>query len=533
MRNPKTPPPKTSRPAAKRKTKVATSGQTPLFAPLGKRAAGVFCHLTSLPGPWGIGTLGECAHQFVDFLRDAGQSLWQVCPLGPTGYGDSPYQSFSSRAGNPYLIDWNALLKLGHVSEQEVAPLRFTHPAQVDYGAWYQKFWPLWHTAANRFLQSPGTLEKAFQKFCQDEAGWLDSYSYFSALKDRFKGDPWYQWPTKFRKGASVTESLLSPDDRNLADSYRVAQFFFFRQWEELRSHARSAGIRLVGDVPIYVSPDSADVWSEPEWFAQRADGSASEVAGVPPDYFTPAGQLWGNPLYDWKHLAATDYQWWHDRLAHNFRWFDTVRLDHFRGFAAYWAVPATAASAVEGQWRKGPGLQLLKTWVKDFDDEKLIAEDLGLITSGVNELLQASGLPRMAVLQFAFDGDPNNLYLPHNLLPNMVVYTGTHDNDTSLGWYQSTSPEQQDLLRRYLRVSGEDAGWDLVRAAYGSVARWAIVPLQDLLGLGEGARFNTPGEAVGNWSWRCTESQLEACARESGPYLAELVGLYGRTTSS
>lgn len=505
----------------------------PLFPPLSKRLAGVFCHLTSLPTDTGIGNLGLTARQFIDFLKSAGFSLWQVCPIGPTGYGDSPYQTFSSYAGNPYLLDWQEFRQHGWLAETDYLNLRTDHPETTDYGQWYQRFWPVWHRTAANFLKRPGDLQPEYQKFVTDEATWLTPYSLFSALKEKFAGAPWQQWPAAYRKYPLGSKASLTAEDRAIQESFQVSQFFFFRQWQQLREYAAQAGIRLMGDVPIYVAYDSADLWANQAWFELNSKGTSTRVAGVPPDYFSPEGQLWGNPLYNWRKMAEDRYFWWNSRIRHNLRLFDTLRLDHFRGFAAYWSVPASAETAKSGKWITGPGLDLLREWQEFAPVDSLVAEDLGLITSEVRELLYLSGLPRMAVLQFAFDGNSDNDYLPHNHERNMVVYSGTHDNNTSVGWYQEASPEEQDLVRRYLQVSAENPGWDLIRAGYRSPARWAIFPLQDLLGLGSEARFNTPGVAQNNWSWRATREQLEQCRNESADYLNELALLYGRHPST
>lgn len=473
--------------------------------------------------------MGKAAFRFIDFLKASGFSLWQICPLGPTGYGDSPYQTFSAFAGNPYLLDWEEFRKQGWLSETDYLALQTGTPQRVDYGNWYQVFWPVWHRTARNFLNTPGELQTDYTRFIEQESSWLQPYTLFATLKVKFKGQEWQKWPAPYRNYPLTSKAPLTRQDRDTQESFQVSQFFFYRQWARLKDYASQSGIRLMGDVPIYVAPDSADLWANQKLFELDAQGKSKRVAGVPPDYFSPEGQLWGNPLYNWKRMAEQDYSWWTERLRHNFRLFDTLRLDHFRGFAAYWAVPAESATAKSGKWIPGPGLDLLHRWMDIAEPDSLVAEDLGLITEEVRELLRLSGLPRMAVLQFAFDGNPDNDYLPHNHEQNMVVYSGTHDNDTSAGWYQQASPKEKDYMRRYLQVSGETPGWDLIRCGYRSTARWAIFPIQDLLGLGSEARFNTPGAPENNWNWRFTEPQLQLCQQQSSEYLKELAVLYGR----
>ncbi len=507
--------------------------KSPLFPPLQQRAAGVFCHLTSLPSSVGIGTLGRPVKDFLHFLHSAGMSLWQVCPIGPTGYGDSPYQTFSTFAGNPYLLDWEYFQQQGWASTEDARSLQAISQDKVDFGHWYTTFWPVWHRTARAFIQSPGNLWKDYQAFAREEQSWLLPYATFAALKQRFGGTCWQEWPREYRQYPLRDNATLTAEDMEIRESYQVSQFFFFRQWQELREQAQQAGISLIGDIPFYVALDSADVWANPSLFELDTDGHPTHVAGVPPDYFSPEGQLWGNPIYRWKIMAKDGYIWWTHRLQHQFRMFDVLRLDHFRGFAAYWSIPATDKTALNGKWQQGPGLDLLQHWIRYFPPQSLIAEDLGLITEEVEQLLQDSGLPRMAVLQFAFDGDPDNYYLPHNHKNNMVLYSGTHDNNTTNGWYDSTSEPERDLFRRYLRVSGETPSWDAIRTCLQSVTRWCVIPMQDILGLDASARFNTPGTTQGNWSWRMTTQQLSDCQRESTTYLQELLVLYARNSQT
>jgi len=509
---------------------------SPLFNWLDHRAAGVLLHPTSLPSAYGIGAFDEAAHGFLDFLADAGFTYWQVCPLGPTGFGDSPYQCFSSFAGNPYLIDPAALVRFGLLSERDLSPLRDLHRDNVDFGGLYQRKRPLLFAAHAAWRRAPRTALPYgdFAAFRKTHARWLEPYALFSALKDHFSGRPWWEWPEALRSFAAAARSAVRAEVATRAEAYEFIQYLFFGQWAQLRARATSRGIRIIGDTPIFTALDSADVWSSPHLF--QLDPTTSRptaVAGVPPDYFSADGQLWGNPLYDWAAHAAEGYAWWLARLRANFDLCDVVRIDHFRGFEAYWSVPADAPTARTGRWVTGPGLAFFRAVRTALPNVRLIAEDLGLLTPATLELRDATGLPGMAVLQFAFGGDADNLYLPHNQRANSVVYPGTHDNDTTLGWYATADEKTRDHVRRYLRVSGREVGWDFARVAYGCVAHLAILPLQDLMSLGSAARFNTPGSSQGNWTWRYRPEQLRDLHEKSAPYLRELAALYGRAPAT
>jgi 4-alpha-glucanotransferase len=505
---------------------------TPLFPWLQERAAGVLLHPTALPGPFGIGNLGEPAHRFVDFLSDSHTRYWQICPLGPTGYGDSPYQCFSAFAGNAYLIDLTPLLERHLLQEEEVAPLRNLPHDKVDFGHLYEHFWPVLRSAYQRFLSAREALADYgdFDQFRANHHHWLHPYALFSALKDHFGGKPWQSWPAEWRSYRAALNRPLSPELANAVGAHQFFQFLFYAQWYKLREYANRRGVGIIGDLPIFVALDSADTWSEPEIFQlDQHTGRPLQVAGVPPDYFSPLGQLWGNPLYDWQVLRSRHYDWWVARFRANFDLYDIVRLDHFRGFEAYWSVNALATDARQGRWEHGPGLPLFEAVHKKIPEARIIAEDLGLITEPVVALREATGLPGMAVLQFAFGSGSDNFYLPHNVKPNCVIYSGTHDNDTSLGWYESAGPIIQDEFRRYLRSSGKAPNWDMIHAAYKSVCRLAITPLQDILGLGSEARFNTPGTAMGNWQWRFESRQLDNARDTLGINLRDLADNSGR----
>lgn len=504
----------------------------PLFNWLDQRGAGVLVHPTALPSAYGVGSFDEAATTLLETLAAAHFRYWQLCPLGPTGFGDSPYQCFSSFAGNPYLVDPAALVRAGLLDEGDVAPLRGLSAERVDYGALYERKRPLLfqaHAAWRRDRSRPLPYGE-FEGFRQRHAAWLPGYSLFSALKDHFQGRPWWEWPEDFRSLAAAQRSKRRDEIAARAEAYEFIQYLFFGQWAQLRERAAALGIQIIGDTPIFTALDSADVWSSPQLFQlDPATLRPTAVAGVPPDYFSADGQLWGNPLYDWPAHARDGYRWWVERLRANFTLYDVVRIDHFRGFEAYWSVPAGAATARNGRWVTGPGVALFEAIRQAIPGAKLIAEDLGLLTPATIALREATGLPGMAVLQFAFGGPADNLYLPHNVKPNTVIYSGTHDNDTTRGWYATADEKTRDHVRRYFRVSGNEVAWDFIRACYESVANLAIVPLQDLLSLGSEARFNTPGRSQGNWNWRYRPEQLQALRDGSANYLHELAELYGR----
>ncbi|HUL52863.1 MAG TPA: 4-alpha-glucanotransferase [Opitutaceae bacterium] len=503
----------------------------PLFNWLTTRGAGVLLHPTSLPGDFGIGTFDEHLDRFLEFLEAAGFKYWQLCPLGPTGYGDSPYQCFSAFAGNPYLIDLVELTRFGLLPQDALGPLVFLNADRVDYGALYRLVWPLFRRAHENFRASRGTLPYGvYESFREANAAWLEPYALFRALKDHYEGRPWWEWPAEARSWAKARKSKLRGQLDAAVEGHAFSQYLFFGQWRRVRAVAAKRGVGIVGDLPIFVAMDSADVWSAPERFElDERTGRPLAVAGVPPDYFSADGQLWGNPLYRWDVHAADDYAWWRERLRAAFELYDVVRIDHFRGFADYWRVPVPAADARQGEWRSGPGLAFFDAARRALPGAKIIAEDLGELSGAARQLRRDTGLPGMAVLQFAFGGRSSNLYLPHNLEGNGVIYPGTHDNDTTLGWYAATGEPTRDHVRRYLRVSGTEIGWDFIRAAYAAVSRLAVIPLQDLLSLGSEGRFNTPGKADGNWQWRYRSAQLDRLSGRTAGYLRELANLHGR----
>jgi 4-alpha-glucanotransferase len=504
----------------------------PLFPCLQERAAGILLHPTALPGPFGIGNLGAPARRFIDFLADTHTRYWQICPLGPTGFGDSPYQCFSAFAGNAYLVDLTPLIERHLLTEEEVAPLRALPQSHADYGRLYPLFWPVLRKAYERFLLARDVLADYgdFDQFRTARQSWLHPYALFSALKQHFGGQSWQSWPAEWRSYRSALSRPLTKEIAETVGAQQFYQYLFYGQWGKLREYAARRGVGIIGDIPIFVALDSADVWATPEIFQlDHRTGRPLRVAAVPPDYFSPLGQLWGNPLYDWQALRARHYDWWMDRFRGNFELYDVLRLDHFRGFEAYWSVDAAASDAREGFWENGPGLPFFQQLRDKIPHARIIAEDLGLITEPVIALRDATGLPGMAVLQFAFGSGSDNYYLPHNVNPNCVIYSGTHDNDTTLGWYQSSGHKIQDEFRRYLRSSGEAPNWDLIHAAYKSVCRLAISPLQDVFGLDTHARFNLPGSSSGNWQWRFQDTQLNHAWDTIAGYMRELSDNSGR----
>jgi len=498
------------------------------------RRSGVILHPTSLPGRFGIGDLGDAAFRFVDFLARARQTYWQVLPLSPTGYGDSPYQSPATFAGNPLLISPEKLAAAGHLSHDDLRNVPDFPIDRVDYGRVIPyKNDLLNRTFANFRAHAPRTQHEAFERFCRAHAAWLDDVALFTALKETHDWRAWHAWEPDLvaRKPAALERARQSLSDQVANQKYR--QWQFFEQWLALKQYANERGIRIIGDAPIYVALDSADVWANPDQFLLDQKFQPLAVAGVPPDYFSATGQLWGNPLYRWHKMAQDDYAWWRARFRMAFTQADVVRIDHFRGFYNYWQVPFGEATAVNGRWQKGPGAGLFRAVTRARGEVAIIAEDLGEFDdrsrAGVNALRAEFGYPGMKVLQFAFGGDASNPFLPHNYERDFVVYTGTHDNDTTVGWYQVTSNEsERDWARKYLRSDGADIAWDFIRAAWSSIAHTAIAPAQDLLALGHSARLNNPSTfGAPNWCWRMLPDALnDAIAAR----LAELTVMYRRT---
>ncbi|MCX6038822.1 MAG: 4-alpha-glucanotransferase [Chloroflexi bacterium] len=499
-----------------------------------ERASGILLHPTSLPSPYGIGDLGPAAYRWVDWLAGTGCKLWQVLPLGPTGYGDSPYQCFSAFAGNPYLISPEFLLRDNLLHSNDLIEQLDFDPERVDFGSLIPWKLKLLERAFIRFSSDSGTIRTdpstslmaSFDSFCAENASWLDDYALFMAIKEAHGGGSWDGWPEPLRKR---DPAVLDEARKTLASSilgFTFYQFVFFRQWNTLRNYAHQKGLRIVGDIPIFVANDSSDVWSHPDLFVLDADLKPTVVAGVPPDYFSPTGQLWGNPLYRWEVHKFTGYKWWLERLRATLKLVDILRIDHFRGFAGYWEIPADKPTAEVGRWVPGPGADFFNAVKASLGaDLPIIAEDLGLITPDVTALRDQFALPGMKVLQFGFSG-PDNPFLPHSYPQNCVVYTGTHDNDTARGWYESAPENEKDFARRYLGTDGSNFARDLIRTAWKSTAVFAIAPLQDFMALGTEARFNYPSRLGGNWEWRMTEAALSGELQGS---IRELNWLYQR----
>jgi len=489
----------------------------PPFPP-GYRASGVLLHVTSLPSPYGIGDLGPAAFAWIDRLHEAGQRWWQALPLGPTGYGDSPYQCLSSFAGNELLVSPDGLIDDGLLRAADCAGEAFS-PSVVEYEKVVPFKLRLLEIARTRFSAGARRdLRPAYEQFCRTHAPWLDDYALFRALKTQYNGACYLDWPVELVRRTPAALARARQEVANDIELVQFAQFLLSRQAQRLEQHARHRGVRLIGDLPFFVSPDSSDVWANPELFVLGKDQRPTVVAGVPPDYFSADGQLWGNPVYDWDALRGSGYQWCVERLRALLAQVNVIRLDHFRAFAAAWHVPADASTAREGRWVAGPGADFFRAVEKGLGTLPFIAEDLGLITPAVTALRDEFGLPGMRVLQFAFDGKADNPHLPAHYAPNTVVYTGTHDNATTHGWYAALSATEQQSVWEYLgrsRGAASEMAPALLRLAWESVAALAITPLQDLLNLGNDARMNVPGRADGNWRWRCTQEMLSIRAFE------------------
>jgi 4-alpha-glucanotransferase len=492
------------------------------------RSSGVLLHPTSLPSPHGIGDLGQEAYDFVDFLVAAKQSLWQVLPLGPTGFGDSPYASFSSHAGNPMLIDLRKLVDQGDLRPQDLESIPDLPTHRVDYGTVIDHHMRLLRKAASRFQSDAAPDQRlAFEAFCAAKAHWLEDYALFMALKDAHHGAMWNTWELDIVQRQPAT---LERWRTELADDIyfqRYAQFQFFAQWSALRRYANQRGITIVGDIPIFVAPDSADAWADPQVFYMDEHGQLTVVAGVPPDYFSRSGQRWGNPLYRWDVIAADGYRWWIQRIQSVLELVDILRIDHFRGFQDYWEIPADEPTAIQGRWLPGPQDDFFDALRGALgNDLPIIAEDLGMITDEVRALRKRVGLPGMKVLHFAFAEDATHEYLPHNYAPDCVVYLGTHDNDTTVGWFNSREQQERDFCLRYLGRDGHDIVWAMMHLAFMSVADMAVVTAQDLLKLGSEARMNIPGTSSGNWQWRYWPGALND---DMVRWLSELTETFGR----
>ena len=474
-----------------------------------KRSSGILMHMSSLPSNYGIGSMGKCAYDFIDFLKSAGQKYWQLLPLGPTSYGDSPYSSFSSFAGNPYFIDLDILIEDGLLKKEELQGLDWgSDPARVDFGCIFQNRFKVLRLA---FQRGREPLKAQVEAFRRENASWLEDYALFMAVKAHFNMVSWTEWKDEgIRLHRREAVERYSRELKEEIDFYVFMQYLFFKQWEKLRSYAKKQGIQFIGDIPIYVAMDSADVWSDPQYFMLNGENVPTEVAGVPPDAFTEDGQLWGNPLYNWEKMKSDGYGWWIRRIDGAKKLYDVIRIDHFRGFDSYWAVPWGEKTAKNGKWCPGPGMGLVGVLGSWFHDLSFIAEDLGYITPSVRKLVEDSGFPGMKILEFAFDAHGESDYLPHRCDKDSVCYMGTHDNDTVAGWLETTDEDSLDFARRYMHITQDEGwSWGLIRTGMSTASRLFVVQMQDVLELTAGCRMNTPGLSSGNWQWRMLPGSL------------------------
>ena len=489
------------------------------------RTSGILLPVSSIPSAYGIGSFSKEAYEFVDFLERAGQSYWQILPLGPTGYGDSPYQSFSTFAGNPYYIDLEELIEEGLLTKEQCEVRDFgANEAYVDYEKIYKSRFVVLKEA---FDNSRIEENEDFQAFAKENAFWLSDYSLYMAVKDSYKGKSWSEWDEDIRLRRPEAIEKYRNQLKEEILFYEFQQYLFDTQWRKLKKYANDRGVKIIGDIPIYVALDSADTWANPELFQLDENRRPTGVAGCPPDAFSATGQLWGNPLYKWDYHKETEYAWWIQRISYCYKLYDVVRIDHFRGFDEYYNIPFGDTTAEFGRWEKGPGYDLFKVMKKKIGDKPVIAEDLGFLTPTVNQLLKKSGYPGMKVLQFAFDSREESDYLPHNYTANSVVYTGTHDNDTTVGWYQVINRRDRSFAKKYLNIkSSRELEWNFIRAALGSVSDTAVIPMQDYLGLGSEARINVPSTLGTNWKWRMVKGQIPEGLAEK---IYDVCKLYGR----
>lgn len=489
------------------------------------RTSGVLMPISSIPSPYGIGTMGKQARKFVDFLVKGGQKYWQILPICPTSYGDSPYQSFSSFAGNPYFIDLEYLCKDKLLTKKECESFQWgSNPKYVDYGIMYESRYALLRKVYARFTKKE---PQDFEKFCENEKQWLDDYALFMALKDANGGQAWPNWDKSLRLREKKAMEEATEKYSEEIRFYKMLQYLFYQQWNALKTYANEAGIEIIGDVPIYVAGDSADVWANPDQFYLDENLEPIEVAGCPPDAFSDDGQLWGNPLFRWDVMKKDGYTWWTRRIKAMSELYDIIRIDHFRGFDSFYAIPAKDDTAKNGQWKQGPGMDLFCELEKKLGKLPIIVEDLGFLTPSVHKLLKDSGFPGMKVIQFAFDSREESDYLPHTYTNHCVVYTGTHDNDTVMGWMKTAPKASVKYAKEYLNLTKEEGyNWGMMRAAWSSVADMAIVPMQDILGLGSEARINTPSTLGNNWKWRATPEQIDAKVAKK---LYHYMQMYGR----
>ena len=489
---------------------------------MNERSSGILLHISSLRGEYGIGDFGRGSYEFIDFLARAGQKYWQILPLGITGFGDSPYQSFSAFAGNPYFIDLREFIGLSYLREEDIRayPLE-TVEARVDYGLLSNNKMKLLRIA---YSSSKETLKEELEEFYKENQDWLRDFALFMSIKKEFQGRSWLEWDEKYKRYGS--QELVEFQESNIDEIYFwvFTQYYFTSQWKKVREYAKSKGIKIIGDLPIYVSEDSCDVWKDPENFRLDDKLRPLTVAGCPPDDFSDDGQLWGNPIYNWDKMKEDDYSWWKERIKHSFKLYDLVRIDHFRGFESYWEVKNGEATARNGVWTKGPGLDLFNSIKKDLGDLDIIVEDLGFNTKEVDKLVEDTGFPNMKILQFGFNKDSESDHAPHRVKKNMVVYTGTHDNNTIRSWLDNLSREELKYVMEYLKLNyDEGLNWGLIRGAWASVANLAIAPIQDFLNLDDRASMNNPGTMGENWTWRLKGDELREELAERIRRLSEI----------
>lgn len=493
------------------------------------RMSGILAHPTSFPSPFGIGDLGPRAYEFIDFLSEAGQTLWQVLPLGPTGYGDSPYQSFSSFAGQPLIISPERLCEDGLLGKDDLDIPVSPYHDQVDYGQVIHYKTYLYKKAFEKFntLTKNDSMNQSFHSFCDKNRLWLDNYALYTAIKEEEGGKSWLEWPLKLRRPSNETKEFYALKLQSSITYCKFLQFIFDRQWNTLKQYANEKNIFIIGDIPIFVALDSSDAWANQDYFQLDTTGHPLAVSGVPPDYFSATGQLWGNPLYDWDVLKLDGYQWWIDRISHQLQLVDYLRIDHFRGFEAYWSVPYGEETAIHGTWEKGPYLDFFHVLKNHFGENlPIFAEDLGLITPEVEKMRDDFGLAGMKVLQFAFDGSKDNQFLPYHYPKNCICYTGTHDNNTTTGWYHQSDELTKNRVKHYMNCGDTDISWDFIRTALSSTADYVVIPVQDLLSIGSEGRMNTPGTASGNWTWRFLKGALN---KNIAKKLGSFTQTYGR----
>ena len=489
------------------------------------RKSGILLPIASLPSNYGIGCFSKEAYEFVDRLEEAGQTYWQILPMGPTGYGDSPYQSFSTFAGNPYFIDPEDLVKRGYLTKKQCEAYDFgDNENYIDYEKVYLSRFRLLREA---YENSNIAKDKGFQKFIRENAFWLDDYALYMAVKESFDGVCWVEWDEDIKLREEEAMKKYRAKYAKEVEFYQFQQYLFQVQWEKLKTYANEKGIKIIGDIPIYVAFDSSDAWANPELFQFDEDCNPVAVAGCPPDAFAVTGQLWGNPLYRWEYHKQTGYEWWMKRLASCYEKYDVVRIDHFRGFDEYYAIPFGEPTAEVGSWESGPGIDIFRVMKEKLGEKEVIAEDLGFLTDSVIELVKQSGYPGMKILQFAFDSREESDYLPHNYTQNCVVYTGTHDNDTIVGWYESVQEADKEFCNRYVNLAGsKEPHWEIIRAAMASVAQLAVIPMQDYLGLGSEARINIPSTLGDNWKWRMSKGDF---TKELAKRVKDMTKLYSR----